>query len=128
MSPRSEAGPQLLPLSVPVFQILLSLSNRELHGYALISDIRRRTDGEVDLTPSTLYGALRRLEQEGLVAPAEERPDPLLDDARRRYFRITDSGRGVVRAEARRLERSLEQARAMGLVGGTSEPLPDRAR
>lgn len=109
-----------LPLSVPVYQIFLSLADRDLHGYAIIADIRDRTEGEVDLTPSTLYGALRRLEQDGLVAEAEERPDPRLDDARRRYYRITTVGREVARREARRLSRAVEQARAKGLVGDES--------
>lgn len=114
-----------LPLSVPVYQILLSLTDRELHGYAIIADVRERTGGEVDLTPSTLYGALRRLEEDGLVSEAEERPDPLLDDARRRYYRITRGGRAVVRAEARRLERALEQARGKGLLGEGPRPVPE---
>lgn len=106
-----------LPLSVPVYQILLSLADRELHGYAMIQEIRDRTGGEVDLTPSTLYGAVKRLEDDGLIEEADERPDPVLDDSRRRYYRITTLGREVARAEARRLERALEQARGKGILG-----------
>lgn len=106
-----------LPLSVPVYQILLSLADRELHGYAMIQEIRERSGGEVDLTPSTLYGAVKRLEDDGLIEEAEERPDSLLDDSRRRYYRITTLGREVARAEARRLERALEQARGKGILG-----------
>lgn len=106
-----------LPLSVPVYQILLSLADRELHGYAMIQEIRERTEGEVDLTPSTLYGAVKRLEEDGLIAEAEERLDPLLDDSRRRYYRITPVGREVARAEARRLERALQHARSKGILG-----------
>lgn len=109
--------PDHLPLSVPVYQILLSLADRDLHGYAMIQEIRDRTGGEVDLTPSTLYGAVKRLEDDGLIEEADERPDPLLDDARRRYYRITTLGREVARAEARRLERALEQARGKGILG-----------
>lgn len=106
-----------LPLSVPVYQILLCLADRELHGYAMIQEIRDRTGGEVDLTPSTLYGAVKRLEDDGLIEEAEERPDSLLDDSRRRYYRITALGREVARVEARRLERALEQARGKGILG-----------
>lgn len=106
-----------LPLSVPVYQILLSLADRELHGYAMIQEIRERTGGEVDLTPSTLYGAVRRLEEDGLIAETEERLDPLLGDSRRRYYRMTRLGREVARAEADRLERALEHARRKGILG-----------
>lgn len=121
MSPSREPR-EHLPLSVPVYQILLSLTDRELHGYAVIADIRERTEGEVDLTPSTLYGALRRLEEDGLVAEADERPDPFLDDARRRYYRITEVGRAVALAEARRLERALGDARRKGLLSEDARP------
>lgn len=110
------AHPEHLPLSVPVYQILLSLADRDLHGYAMIQEIRDRTEGEVDLTPSTLYGAVKRLEDGGLITEAAERPDPLLDDSRRRYYRITALGREVARAEALRLTRAVEQALGKGIL------------
>lgn len=116
-----------LPLSVPVYQILLSLADRELHGYAMIQEIRERSGGEVDLTPSTLYGAVKRLEDDGLIEEAKERPDSLLDDSRRRYYRITTLGREVARAEARRLERALEQARGKGILGERASAEEGRA-
>lgn len=105
-----------LPLTVPVFQILLSLADRDLHGYAIIQDIARRTGGEVRLTASTLYAAVRRLLAGGLIEELDERPDPALDDARRRYYRVTVYGRDVARLEAARLERLTSQARDKQLL------------
>jgi len=119
-NPRSPADH--LPLTVPVFQILLSLADRDLHGYAIIQDIRARTDGEVRLTASTLYAAIKRLLAGGLIEELDERPDPALDDARRRYYRITPFGRDVARQEARRLERLTLMARDKRLL-----PEPARA-
>ena len=104
-SHRDRSPEDLLPLSTPVFHVLLSLSQGELHGYRIIRDIERRTDGEVTLSTSTLYGAIKRMMRDGLVEPSEERPDPELDDERRRYYRITAFGRAVARAEANRIER-----------------------
>ena len=103
------------PLTTPVFQILLSLLDEDLHGYALIQDIRRRTDGEVSLTASTLYAAVKRLLSAGLIAeiphPPGEREDP-----RRRYYRITAPGRETLRSEAARLERLTAMARKKKLL------------
>lgn len=107
----SEAVGRHLPLSVPVYQILLSVSDRTLHGYAVIHDVRERTDGEVELTASTLYGALRRMLEAGMVAETGPPAGVDDDDPRRRYYAITPFGRRVARAEAERLERALAQAR-----------------
>ena len=103
-----------LPLSVPVHQILLSMAESDRHGYAIIQDIRERTDGEVVLTASTLYGALSRMLTHGMIAevPGDE---PETGGAPRRTYRITDYGRDVARAEASRLARALDQARSRGL-------------
>jgi DNA-binding PadR family transcriptional regulator len=112
-----------LPLSPPVFQILLSLTDRDLHGYAIIVDIRERTDGEVDLTASTLYAALGRLLAGGLL---DEVDAPDADaDPRRRYYRITKLGREVARLEAVRLERTTAMAREKRLLPRLS-PSPAR--
>ncbi len=105
------------PLSVPVFQILVSLSDRQLHGYAILRDIARRTEGEVKLTASTLYSAVNRLQEAGWIEETDDRPVPELDDERRRYFAITPSGREALRLEAARLERMLAAAREKGVVG-----------
>lgn len=104
-----------MPLTAPVFQILLSLVDDELHGYALIQDIRDRTGGEVSLTASTLYAAVKRLVSAGLIEEVE-RPRGAKDDPRRRYYRITGPGRETVRAEAARLERLTAMARKKKLL------------
>src|ERR671915_265898 len=105
-----------LPLTIPVFQILLSLSDQDLHGYAIIQDIRGRTDGEVDLTASTLYAAIKRLLDGGLVEELDDRPGPDEDDARRRYYRATALGVDVARLEVARLERAVKMARQKRLL------------
>ena len=113
------------PLSPQVFQILLSLLDGELHGYALIQDIRRRTDDEVVLTASTLYAAVKRLQSSGWIEEvAPDQPPPGHDD-RRRYYRITTVGRAVAKAEAQRLERVLGMARDKRLLASLrSTPHP----
>jgi DNA-binding PadR family transcriptional regulator len=93
-----------LPLKTNWFYILLSLSSGEQHGYGIMQDVLHRTDDKVRLWPATLYGALKRLIQEGLIEESEERPAPELDDARRRYYRLTKSGRLALDAEQERLE------------------------
>jgi DNA-binding PadR family transcriptional regulator len=114
--PRRRSPESHLPLTIPVFQILLSLSDQELHGYAIIQDIRSRTEGEVVLTASTLYAAIKRLLDVGLVEEVEERPAPDEDDARRRYYRITPLGLDVARLETARLERAVRMARQKRLA------------
>ena len=101
--PRRRPARDHLPLTSPVFQILLSLSDRDLHGYAIIQDIRDRTVGEVTLTASTLYAAVKRLLDSGLISELNTRPGPEEDDSRRRYYHITPLGLDVVRLEAARL-------------------------
>lgn len=97
-----------LPLSVPVYQILLSLARGDSYGYALIRDIRERTDGEVDLTASTLYGALQRLLDEGWIVETGEVAES--EGPRRRFYSITAEGRRILTHEARRLHRAVQQA------------------
>ena len=104
------------PLSVPVFQILLSCSDSVLHGYAIIQDVRERTGGRVHLTASTLYGALKRLLADGLVEEQAAHPESADDDPRRRYYRTTDEGRALLAAEAARLRQALEEAEAKGFA------------
>ena len=105
-----------LPLTPMVLHILLALADGEKHGYAIIKEVRRRTNGEVELGASSLYAVLKRLLGDRLVAETDERPDPALDDERRRYYRITPLGRDTMLAELRRLESILVQARAKRLV------------
>jgi DNA-binding PadR family transcriptional regulator len=93
-----------LPLKPNWFHILLSLSGQEQHGYGIMNDVLERTNGKVRLWPATLYGTLKRLIDEGLIEESDERPAPELDDARRRYYRLTGRGKSVLDAESERLE------------------------
>jgi len=101
-----------LPLTPPVFHILLALADEERHGYGIMLDVASQTNGALDLGPGTLYGCLKRMLASGLVEESDERPDPDLDDERRRYYRMTDLGRRAVRAEAQRLADAVAAARA----------------
>lgn len=114
--PEEPVPGSFLPLHKDTFQILVSLADRDRHGYSVIQDVAERTDGAVRLSPSTLYGAVKRLLEQGLITELSERPDPEHDDERRRYYRLNKLGRQVAMAEARRLERLLGDARAMGLL------------
>jgi len=86
------------------FYILFSLSGQEQHGYGIMNDVLERTSGQIRLWPATLYGTLKRLIDEGLIEESDERPAPELDDARRRYYRLTPAGKQVLNAESERLE------------------------
>jgi len=100
-----------LPLTPAMFQVLVALADGEKHGYAVIKEVARRTDGKVRLRAATLYTVIRRFVDDGLILESAVRPDPALDDERRRYYRLTDRGRAVAVAEARRMEETLAQAR-----------------
>ena len=99
-----------------MFQILVALADQDRHGYAIMQDVAARTDGAMKLSPGTLYGSIKRMLDEGLIVELDERPDPDEDDERRRYYRITSSGRDVAQAEADRLTTLLRQARSVGLT------------
>jgi DNA-binding PadR family transcriptional regulator len=120
MSPRRtpfEPAPEsYLPLPRDTFYILVSLADRERHGYSVMQDVAERTDGALRFSPSTLYASIKRLLSQGLIEELDDRPDPRHDDERRRYYRLTRVGRRVAMAEARRLERLLGDARATGLL------------
>jgi DNA-binding PadR family transcriptional regulator len=121
MSPREahredETPESYLPLPRDTFHILVSLADRERHGYSVMQDVAERTDGTLRLSPSSLYAAIKRLLSQGLIEELQERPDPAHDDERRRYYRLTKMGRKVAVAEAKRLERLLSDARATGLL------------
>ena len=108
----------LLPLTPAVFHILLALADNERHGYGIMQEIGRRTDGKLRMGPGTLYGSIKRMLTDGLIEESGERPDPTLDDERRRYYRLTDFGQRVVRAEAQRLVQLVNVARAKQLLPG----------
>lgn len=105
-----------LPLSPQVFHILLALTGNDLHGYAIIQEVASQSAGELVLGAGTLYTALKRLLAGGLVEELEERPDPALDDQRRRYYRLTPLGKAVAKAEAARLAGLLKVAQDRQLV------------
>ncbi len=108
-----------LPLTPAVFHILLALADTERHGYGIMQEIAQRTDGKVRMGPGTLYGSIKRMLAEGLIEELGERPDPALDDERRRYYRMTDFGLRVAQAEARRLAQLVNVAQFKQLLGGT---------
>ena len=100
----------LLPLPLPVFHMLLALSEGERHGYALKREILRRTNGKLNLGSGALYGSIGRMLDQGLIEESDERPDLHLDDERRRYYRITTLGRRAAQAEAVRLQQLVRLA------------------
>jgi DNA-binding PadR family transcriptional regulator len=114
---RPAPDPQRLPLAL--LHILLAVADRERHGYAIMQDVRERTDGAFKLGPGTLYGSIRRLLEADLIEELDERPDPDHDDTRRRYYRITPRGRKVAVEETARLAKLLRHARAVGLAPKT---------
>src|SRR5882672_6938271 len=102
-------------LSRDTFHILVALADRDRHGYSIMQEISERTGGQVKLSPSTLYSAIKRLLEEGLIEELEERPDPAHDDERRRYYRLTKAGKRAAVEEARQLDKLLSDARSSGL-------------
>jgi len=115
-----EEADLLVPLQPAVFQILVALADQDRHGYAIMQDVAARTNGRMKLSPGTLYGAIKRMLESGLIVELDERPDPDDDDERRRYYRLTRFGREVAMAEADRLSTLLRQARAAGLTAKRS--------
>ncbi|MDA1104829.1 MAG: PadR family transcriptional regulator [Gemmatimonadetes bacterium] len=99
------------------FHILLALADDAQHGYAIRASVQDRTDGAVKLYPATLYGSIRAMTDLGLIEPLEGTDDPD-DDQRRRYYRLTQSGREALRAEVTRLQGLLDHARASAAFGG----------
>jgi DNA-binding PadR family transcriptional regulator len=105
--------------------ILLALADKERHGYGIMREVEWRTGGQTRLGPGTLYGSIKRMLADGLIEESDERPDPAMDDQRRRYYRITDFGRRVAGAEAERLSGLVETARARKLLPGRGRTLPE---
>jgi DNA-binding PadR family transcriptional regulator len=99
-------------LTTAEFQVLVALADGEKHGYAIGKEIAARTDGQVQLRAATLYTVIKRLLENGYIDEKAARPDPELDDERRRYYRLTPAGRRAAEGEARRLEVTAKQARA----------------
>jgi DNA-binding PadR family transcriptional regulator len=105
-----------LPLTPAILHILLALADQDRHGYAIMREVEILTHGSTRMGPGTLYGTIKRLLASGLVEEAEERPDPELDDERRRYYRITKLGTQVLEAETARLATLVGAARAKKIV------------
>jgi DNA-binding PadR family transcriptional regulator len=105
-----------LPLTPAVFHILIALADGETHGYAIMQEVSRRSGGSVRLGPGTLYGAIGRLLEDGLIEESDERPDPQMDDTRRRYYRLTNFGGRVLAAETERLAGLVRAARSTKVI------------
>jgi len=105
-------------LTPAMFHILMALADRDRHGYGIMQEIAARTDGAVRLGPGTLYRSIKTLLENGMIEESDVRPDPALDDERRRYYRITAMGMQAAGDEARRLERLVELARDKQLLRG----------
>lgn len=115
----AQRDPQaFLPLTPAVFTILLALAEGEKHGYAIMQAITTTAGGKQRLGPGTLYGSIKRLLDEGLIAESTQRPDAVADDARRRYYRLTNFGQRVAAAEAARLEELVQLAHSRHLLPG----------
>ena len=108
----------LLPLPPATFHILLAVADEDRHGYAIIQDVAARTSNELKLSAGTLYRSVQRMQEQGLIVEPRERPEPDMDDERRRYYRITEFGRKVAEAEARRLSQLVRMARQRGFAPG----------
>lgn len=106
----------LIPLTPRVFHILLALVDEEQHGYRIMKEVETRSEGRVRIGPGTLYEAIQRLVKNRLIEESTERPDAEMDDQRRRYYRLTDLGRRVLRAESDRLAALVGFARSKNLL------------
>lgn len=104
-----------MAMTPTVFEILLSLADGERHGYDIMQDVERRTGGRMVIRPGSLYRAVHRLLERGLIEELDERPDPD-DDERRRYYRISDAGLEALREETERMSAAVEAARAKRLM------------
>src|SRR6266446_2075932 len=105
----------MLPLTPAVFNILLALADGERHGYSIMQEITGQTRGKLRIGPTTLYRSIKHMLEDGLIIESDERPDPALDDERRRYYRLTNLGQRVAAAEADRLAKLVRLARTKSL-------------
>ena len=103
----------MVPLPAAQLHILLTLATGDKHGYAIMREVEALTEGEVTMGPGTLYGAVKKMLKAGIVEESDERPDPEMDDRRRRYYRMTGLGGRVLDAEVSRMERLSRTARGI---------------
>ncbi len=106
-----------LPLTPLSFEFLLALADQERHGYGVIKEIERQTEGSMRPATGALYLAAKRLQEGGLITESENRPEPD-DDSRRKYYELTDFGRRVAAGETGRMARLVRIAVQKGLVDG----------
>jgi DNA-binding PadR family transcriptional regulator len=116
----------LLPLTPAALNVLLALADGERHGYGIMLEVRERTGGKVRLGPGTLYGAIKRLKEGGMIEESGGKSDDEADDERRRYYRLTGFGSEVLAAEVERLDSLVRAARRKGAFP-TSKPSPEGA-
>ncbi len=109
------------PLTPAVFHILLALMDQERHGYGIMKEVESQTQGEMLLRAGTLYQAIKRMLDMGLIEESAERPDPALDDERRRYYKLSGLGHKVASAEVERLRKLLQIARAKQKLSAASQ-------
>jgi DNA-binding PadR family transcriptional regulator len=107
---------ELIPLTPRVFHILLALVDGPEHGYQIMKEVEARSGGKVRIGPGTLYEAIHRLVNTGVIEESAERPEDALDDQRRRYYQLTDLGQKALAAEADRLADLVGFAREKKLV------------
>jgi DNA-binding PadR family transcriptional regulator len=116
IEPPARSAEHHLPLSPPVYYVLLALGSDTLHGYAIMRAFDSLTGGGERLLPGTLYATLARMVETGLIE--ESAPPEPAGDARRRHYRVTPFGKTVAAAESERLRRLLEVAAAQRIVSG----------
>ncbi|MFN2283026.1 MAG: PadR family transcriptional regulator [Anaerolineae bacterium] len=114
--PERQNPEALLPLTPTVFHILLALADEERHGYSIMKIVATQTDGHIEMGPGTLYGSIKRMVAANLIAESDERPDPEMDDSRRRYYRLTGLGEQVLALEAARLAKAVQLAQQRDLL------------
>lgn len=106
------------PLPSAAFQILLSLADGDLHGYAVMRQVQEQTNGRMRLGPGTLYSSIQGLLEGGFIQEADQTGEASVEQARRRYYRLTPSGRKLAHTEAERLADLLRVARSKKIFGG----------
>ena len=115
--PETTSHPKKSPTLTPAaFHIMLVLAGGENHGYAIMREVTEHTNGKMRLGPGSLYGTIKRMLEDGWIEESDERPDPQMDDERRRYYRLTGTGLKLVKAEAERLEQLVKVARGKKLL------------
>ena len=120
MTANTATPENFLPLTPAMFNILLALADGEKHGYAIMLEVEKNTQGSVKMGPGTLYGSIKRMLASGLIEESDERPDPSLDDVRRRYYRLSGLGQKTLHLQVKFLERQLNVARLKKIPNGTS--------